>query len=213
MLGDDLVIVARQRAREPELPEATVNHALAAIMPSMAARYDLIVLPPSPEHAAEAASLAVEFARHAHRVFWLHQSGTPWTCPKSPDFEPVELPDGGPETIAAVIEALHLHRDVETAAILVSDESLLSATADARARHGWRRASFGSSGAEVVIGSEPGEVDLASLESWPARWSALDRAFRAAWPRATVIVITFDNLAYNRMCLASLLENTDYPNL
>jgi GT2 family glycosyltransferase len=58
-------------------------------------------------------------------------------------------------------------------------------------------------------------VDSVSLPlglSWPARWAALDRALRAAWPRASIIVLTHDNLAFNRMCLASVLENTEYPN-
>ncbi len=41
----------------------------------------------------------------------------------------------------------------------------------------------------------------------------LDRAFRAAWPRATVVVVTIDNLAFTKLCLASVIANTAYPNL
>lgn len=58
----------------------------------------------------------------------------------------------------------------------------------------------------------PGVVALPRSMAWPSRWAALDAAFRAAWPRASVIVLTHDNLAFSRMCVASLLENTDYPN-
>jgi GT2 family glycosyltransferase len=36
---------------------------------------------------------------------------------------------------------------------------------------------------------------------------------RSAWPRASVIVVTIDNLAFTKLCLASLLANTEYPNL
>jgi GT2 family glycosyltransferase len=47
---------------------------------------------------------------------------------------------------------------------------------------------------------------------WPARWAAIDKAIRSSWPRASVVVLTHDNLAFSRMCLASVLENTEYPN-
>jgi GT2 family glycosyltransferase len=48
--------------------------------------------------------------------------------------------------------------------------------------------------------------------SWPARWAAVDQAVRNSWPRASIVVLTHDNLAFSRMCLASVLENTEYPN-
>jgi GT2 family glycosyltransferase len=60
--------------------------------------------------------------------------------------------------------------------------------------------------------AEPGIARLPNPLSWPGRWAVLDRAFRAAWPRASVIVLTHDNLAFSRMCIASILENTEYPN-
>jgi GT2 family glycosyltransferase len=47
---------------------------------------------------------------------------------------------------------------------------------------------------------------------WPGRWAALDTAIRATWPKASVIILTHDNLAFNRLCLVSLIENTDYPH-
>jgi GT2 family glycosyltransferase len=40
----------------------------------------------------------------------------------------------------------------------------------------------------------------------------LNRRFRDLWPKASVIVLTHDNLAFSRMCVASVLENTEYPN-
>ncbi len=41
LLTDDLVIASRARAREPELPEATVAHALATPISARPARYDV----------------------------------------------------------------------------------------------------------------------------------------------------------------------------
>ena len=31
---------------------------------------------------------------------------------------------------------------------------------------------------------------------WPARWAAFDKAIRASWPRASVVVLTHDNLGF-----------------
>jgi GT2 family glycosyltransferase len=53
---------------------------------------------------------------------------------------------------------------------------------------------------------------LAVLASWPARWAALDRAIRAAFPRISVVVLSYDNRAFTRLCLWSMLANTEYPN-
>ena len=44
LLTDDLVIAARDRAREPELPEATVARALSTPISPRLARYDVIVV-------------------------------------------------------------------------------------------------------------------------------------------------------------------------
>ena len=61
-------------------------------------------------------------------------------------------------------------------------------------------------------GHDMNTVPSAEHLPWPARWLEIDKALRASWPRSSVVVLTHDNLAFSRMCLASLLENTDYPN-
>jgi GT2 family glycosyltransferase len=33
------------------------------------------------------------------------------------------------------------------------------------------------------------------------------------WPRASVVIVTYGNLAFNRACLASIAERTDWPNV
>jgi len=66
--------------------------------------------------------------------------------------------------------------------------------------------------AEAPAGPRAGWLDLAGVSSWPERWGALDPAVRGAFPKASVIVVTFDNLAFSRLCVASLLANTEYPN-
>src|SRR5215210_2472508 len=44
LLTSDLIIAARDRAREPELPEATLARALSTPMAPRLARYDVIVV-------------------------------------------------------------------------------------------------------------------------------------------------------------------------
>ena len=41
-------------------------------------------------------------------------------------------------------------------------------------------------------------VPLGAERTWPERWRAIDRAARSLWPRASVIVLTYDNLAFRR---------------
>jgi GT2 family glycosyltransferase len=70
-------------------------------------------------------------------------------------------------------------------------------------------------GAAPVAGSDPpmiGQIDLAQLASWPERQEAVDAAVRAAFPLASIIILTTNLLAYCRLCVASILANTEYPN-
>ena len=56
-------------------------------------------------------------------------------------------------------------------------------------------------------------ADFARTNSWRARAHDLLRAMRALYPPASVVVVTFGNLEFNRACLSSLLSETDWPNL
>ncbi|HET7092341.1 MAG TPA: hypothetical protein VFI22_02660, partial [Thermomicrobiales bacterium] len=93
LLTDGLVIAARERAREPELPQSTVDIALAASLPAAAAAYDLVMFaPPDVETARRAWMVAVEFARREHRVFWITPATAPARTPKPPKLETIGLP-------------------------------------------------------------------------------------------------------------------------
>ena len=70
LLTHDLVIAARDRAREPELPEATLARALSTPISPRLARYDVIIVSDAPGDDRET-RIAAEFARHEHRVFHL----------------------------------------------------------------------------------------------------------------------------------------------
>ena len=228
ILGPEVVIAARDRGREPELPAATVELALAGAMPPARARYDLVVVP-EPGTVDALGPLAVEFARHDHRVFWLERRGdaaTRYRGPRPPRLVvgATEAPDQPPELLKT-LSALRLEHGIEAGLVLGPAAAVSTVARISRRRWGWRAATIEAHPdrpmPRVRLRDDDGEitlppgatVDLASEPSWPARWARLDGAFRSAWPRATVIVVTFDNLAFTRLCLASLLANTEYPNL
>src|SRR5918995_1253342 len=71
------------------------------------------------------------------------------------------------------------------------------------------RISFNTVGSE---GQSTRSVHLPTGMPWPARWAPIDQAIRDSWPRASIVILTHDNLAFSRMCLTSVLENTEYPN-
>ncbi|HEU0115909.1 MAG TPA: glycosyltransferase family 2 protein, partial [Thermomicrobiales bacterium] len=240
LLTADLVIAARERAREPELPQATVDVALAASLPATAATYDLVMFaPPDVETARRAWMVAVEFARREHRVFWIKPATAPERTPKPPKLETIGLPvkfwagEGDRTAMRAAIAELRTERDIATALLYLPTPKWGALADELRREWGW------SSMAEAQPiepgmppiprdGPLPGDLllDWAAREgdasgrrlalraerTWPERWRAIDRAARSLWPRASVIVITYDNLAFSKMCLASVIENTAYPN-
>lgn len=232
LLTPELLIAARDRPGDPELPAATVTHTLAAAMPSGFARYDLVIVPDA-EIVAAAQSIAVEFARHEHRVFWLEQGPgddgvSSYQGPRPSNLKIVPFQPGRqPDPILTTLEALRSAHAIETALLLVGPDDAPANGPACRARWGWRTAVIGPTepgalptvrlasehGAEGAIASSHTTVDLRAAESWPGRWSLLDQLFRGAWPRATVIVVTIDNLVFTKLCLASVLANTAYPNL
>src|SRR5688572_27565741 len=90
LLTDDLVIAARDRAREPELPEATLARALSTPIVPRLARYDVIVDSDRSDD-ERATRIAAEFARHEHRVFHLGVHSTPQP-PAAPTLHRIAAP-------------------------------------------------------------------------------------------------------------------------
>ena len=223
LLFDNLVIAARDRAREPELPAATEQHVLATPINSRLATYDVIVLGAGLEARERESRIASEFARHDQRVFHIGNHPVPDHRPTAPLLYRLPYPPG------SLLDFLTVARDrdnIETA-IVVSfaplDPDLVQTV---REKWNWRVAvpanldedslaladlviDFDSEEAEEARGNR---VALPPKMAWPSRWGVLNRRFRELWPRASVIVLTHDNLAFSRMCVASILENTDYPN-
>jgi hypothetical protein len=139
---------------------------------------------------------------------------------------PVPAAPGTTSTLTGALALLRQAEDIEAAVLFVRPTTDVASLQRVRDRWGWRVVVAADAPAplrgdvdvqlycdsDAPAGARPGELYLPPAEPWPSRWSILDRALRAAWPRASVIVLTYDNLAFNRLCLASVLQNTEYPN-
>lgn len=225
LLSDDLAIIARQRAGDPVLPESTVEAALSATIDPELARFDVIELPGPPV----LDRLGPEFARHGHRVFRLGATGDP-----EPGVTPVPFDDpagdGLPQVAVrlAALAALRRTAAVETAVLLLRDPAWADVAVKARERWGWRVVAEPGAGpaaprleraAGLVVSRAPIVPDSASEgASGPVRisrdagWDAIAAATRALFPLASVVVVSFNTLAFTRLCVASILANTEYPN-
>jgi GT2 family glycosyltransferase len=216
-LRDDLVIASQTRAREPELPATTVEEVLAAPLPTERARYDVVWVDANSAGSTPAEHpIAAEFRQRGHRVFPLRSGAH----------------RGDGVELLRQLATLRGDHSIETAVLWIGDSAWVNAALQARERWGWRLMYDSSEGNEddaaerlrreadvlLAVGPDPagerraGQVDLAALESWSARWEAVDAAARATFPLASVLVVTTNLLACLRLCVASILANTDYPN-
>ncbi len=53
---------------------------------------------------------------------------------------------------------------------------------------------------------------FAAQNTWSDRCDAFDAAVRELFPPASIIIVTYNNLALTQMCLESVFRETDYPN-
>jgi GT2 family glycosyltransferase len=54
--------------------------------------------------------------------------------------------------------------------------------------------------------------ELARQHTWDERWQRIAAAIATCRPRASIIVVTYNNLVFTRLCLESILRNTEYAN-
>lgn len=55
-------------------------------------------------------------------------------------------------------------------------------------------------------------ADFAKKNDWQERYESFYKAVRRAIPKISVIVLTYNNLEINKLCINSILEKTAYPN-
>lgn len=156
-----------------------------------------------------------------------HELARSLPMPKSPRFDIVRLPlerRGERERVEALTLELieRRHRVIRIGwTMSVDDEATIAARgvealARARVAQGIETA--------VTIGPESGPwatvaETAATAWGWPklgtgARdYDAVEAAVPRLFPRVSIVIVTHNNLEYLRLCLASLIGNTDYPNV
>ena len=70
-------------------------------------------------------------------------------------------------------------------------------------------AALGGEGADAVETRRA----FARRQTWEARFESLSAAVAGAFTKASVAIVTFNNLDWNRTCLESLFGRTEWPNL
>lgn len=56
-------------------------------------------------------------------------------------------------------------------------------------------------------------IALARQNTWQARFALIERGIRQAHPLVSIVVVTYNNLTYTKMCLDSVLRNSLYPSV
>jgi GT2 family glycosyltransferase/glycosyltransferase involved in cell wall biosynthesis len=69
---------------------------------------------------------------------------------------------------------------------------------------------------EALAENQPGLVDqrrdFAKENTWQKRYETLAPSVRSIFPKASIIIVTFNNLTLNRLCLDSIYARTAWPN-
>lgn len=53
---------------------------------------------------------------------------------------------------------------------------------------------------------------VAQPQTWESRYKQIESELARSYRRASIIIVTYNNLPLTRLCLESLFRNTDYPN-
>jgi polysaccharide pyruvyl transferase CsaB len=54
--------------------------------------------------------------------------------------------------------------------------------------------------------------EFAQQNTWKARASQIEENLSAIYPKVSILLVTYNNLDYTRLCLQSIFKKTDYPN-
>jgi polysaccharide pyruvyl transferase CsaB len=69
---------------------------------------------------------------------------------------------------------------------------------------------------EAVADTDPAAAErrrqFARQQTWQSRYEAIRDGLASVTPQASIVVVTYNNLPLNRLCLESIIRNTEYPN-
>lgn len=66
--------------------------------------------------------------------------------------------------------------------------------------------------AENAPAREAERKQLAQQHTWARRYESIAAGIASATPRASIIIVTYNNLALTKLCFESLFRHTEYPN-
>ncbi len=52
---------------------------------------------------------------------------------------------------------------------------------------------------------------IAAANTWEERVNSIDNTIKGKYGKVSIVIVTYNNLTYNRLCIESVLSNTDYP--
>lgn len=204
----DIVPTSRWPTR---LPDATIEAVLASRGAVSPARHDVVCLGLAGPDArgARARALMAEFARRGHRVL----AADPGSSRAAPSL--------------ATLEGLRRRHGIEAALAYVLSPAWAGPSLEARACWGWRMV-YDPASPEATGGSRRGtwagdehrlgmQADVLVTDADGAgapaeRCDGITRCLGLAFPRASVVIPTVNNLVYTKLCVESTLANTEYPN-
>lgn len=221
-------MVLTPTARWPTtLPEATQGIVLADDAAYPIPLYDIIALSslvPTME------PIVVQLALMGHRVFVLrhapdHLQGVS-VCARGQNLFDVLLPAQATSSGEGLLEGLAQVRasfDIVTATLLTDATAHGSVADRARDRWGWKLVTYGSA---ANAGEHETEDSIRAVAdgldewiktdgrgtNWLASWHEVDSASRCSYPLVSIIFATCNNLVFPKLCIESLLANTEYPN-
>lgn len=62
------------------------------------------------------------------------------------------------------------------------------------------------------LASEKDKMEFAAQNDWQMRYEAFAEACKSAVPKVSIVVLTYNNLKINKLCIDSITHNTAYPN-
>lgn len=234
-IPDSWVITEADAGADSALPEATAEAVLAHPLPTTVARYDLVVGPASAYRLdgaglPAAAPLVEAFARHGHRTFAIGAGGVDRHPEAGLVSALAELrwqhDIGAAAVLARTAEwgtaGLRARRQWGWRTIYAGLHGTEESDPGGRSRGAFQR--LLRSRADVVLGDaeigcpDGGRDTTGQCVVWPRggdwadAWHHVDVLIRSSYPRASIVVVTDNNLPAAKLCLASVLANTEYPN-
>ena len=206
--------------RPTRLSQATVESVAARPIPVGLSPYDVVCLPDyaSNSPAISIDSIVHEYVQRGHRVFRLAMNAMSRPTADQVESSLINTSQDATGWIDAALTRLRTMHDIETAAVFVPPGRWQSQALAVRERWGWKIVcqltdpEESQGGKTKPVTGPPGQGCDAVVSPGQDQWSHIDGVIRETFPRMSIVVVTFNQLVFTRLCLETLLTQTEYPN-